>query len=489
MTGEIVVGAWSLLLRALGNAVALAPLVLAALLVLGGLWIALRRFDPPRAERLAERYRASRPRLSAGLTTGGVALALAAALFLAADTLRDREAQRRTAVATTAREGRRAADLAPVIQYAPVAAILEETTYRRTLVLPADVLDRLGPQGAGILAPYLGDPSAEGVTSLFDKFRRSGPNVVYTRELSRTDERPVTVERARVDAAFAFDERVYTNTFSAEYDWTNPDDAPAQMRFSFPVPQHSGLLSNFEVIVAGKSITDPDPRTGTYLWNGTVPAKGRVSASVRYTAEGAREYRYVLGSDRRKIADLRFRLRTDRTPRFPRGGVLPTATKGTAATWNLQNVLTTSSIAVGFSAADAREEALTRTLAWLPAALTLFALGAWIVRPERAWRATLGFGVGLLGVPALAAYLPPFGAVLVGAALAAVAGAVALGTLRGALVALGGGLLACVLLTSVHGTLAAWTLALVALGPFLAPRGPKRREEFTPPPPDVEERT
>ena len=501
MTQEIVVSAWSALLRATGNLIALAPVLLATLLVLGGLWIALRRIDPPRADRLAERYRDARPRLRALASTGAAVLVLGAALVLATNAVRDREARRRGAVATTAKEGRRAANLLPVVQFAPVAAVIEETTYRRTLVLPADVLDRLGPQGAGVLAPYLGDPSAEGVTSLFDKFRRSGPNVVYTRELSRRDERPVTVERARIDAVFAFRERVYTNTFSAEYDWTNPTDAPAEMRFSFPVPQHSGLLSGLNVTVrpengAAKTVSEPDPRTGTYLWSGTVPARGRVQATVRYDAEGAREYRYVLGSDRRKIADFEFRLRGDRTPRFLRDGVFPTSTNGSAATWTLRDVLSSSSIAVGFSGADAREEALARTLAWLPAVLALFALGAWIVRPERAWRAALGFGAGLLGVAALASYLPPFAAVVVGAALAAVAGTVALGTLRGFLVSLGAGLLACVFLTSIHGTLAAWLLALVALGPILAPRGPRRRStletpdpnerEFTPPPPDVE---
>ena len=93
-------------------------------------------------------------------------------------------------------------DAPDVLQYAPSLAALKEKTYSRTLTLPPDFFQRIGAEGLGVLAPYLSDPSATDVLALVDTFRRSGRDVVFTRQVTRLDEEPIAFNASTVHAVF-----------------------------------------------------------------------------------------------------------------------------------------------------------------------------------------------------------------------------------------------------------------------------------------------
>lgn len=178
MAQNLVVSLWAALKSAAANVLSTAPLWLAALLVLGGLWIALRRTDPLRADALLARLGTARGRFLALVATG-LAVAIGGLLLvLAAHAVEIRQQTARGATATR----RRDPFFAAVAQAQPSLAIVREKTYTRTMTLPPGFLNRIGSEGVGVLAPYLSDPTAEGVTKLVDRFRRSGADVVFTRE-------------------------------------------------------------------------------------------------------------------------------------------------------------------------------------------------------------------------------------------------------------------------------------------------------------------
>ena len=466
MVQDVLLAAYRWLLGSAELALRLFPIFLLAAIALFGVYVLLRKVDPARADRLTEGFLASRP----GLT--GPILAMVAALVLGGALVQTRKmvvARRQTLEMATASR-REEPSLSGVTQYAPAVAVLEEKTYRRTLTLPPDFLTRIGAEGVQVLAPYLSDPSAEEVLRLKDEFKRSGNDVLFTREVVRRDESTVAADAAEVSLAFAGKgarggKRHYEARFDGTYRFRNPRSAEANMRFNFPLPQGGGTLQEFAIEAAGQRITDPDEK-GLYAWTGSVPAGGEVTARVRYRVTGSGAYEYALGSERRRIGDFHLTASSDQTPQFGRSGIFPTTLAGNRAEWRLRDVLTAQSIALVFPRADIHAESFEKTLWWLPAVLGLFGLGAVLRAPGASARATLAFGLGLLGIPVLSAYFGPVAATIAGAALAAVLGSLALPRSKGLAGVIA--LLACVFLTLEHGTVLAWLLGLVLMGLWAA---------------------
>jgi hypothetical protein len=354
-----------------------------------------------------------------------------------------RVVQSRLAAAENAVQGRGAdADAAPTTQEAPRVTYLTERTYSRSLILPPELLRRLDAGGVNggldVLAPYLDEPGSDNVIRWADRVRRGSRGVVLTREVTLRAEEPVRMEESRLRVSLEFGSPLwearrpsYRASFAAQYAFANPLDRPVTARFSFPLPQGSGTLSEFAVLVDGRELPASGALRG--FWEGRLAAGQRVRVDVRYRHQGARGWRYVLGSSRESLRDFSLTAQTDGAPRFPRYSLLPTRTArslgGTTLIWELKNVITAQDVALSFPARSGRETA-AKLYAFTPAALLLAAVFAALwgrgrglhLLPGAAALAVVGLTLGSVLGGMLLNYLPvfvaaPLGAV-VGAALA-----------------------------------------------------------------------
>jgi hypothetical protein len=139
-------------------------------------------------------------------------------------------------------------------------------------------------EGVQVLAPYLQDPCTENVLRLADTFRRSGRDVVFTRQVTRLSEVPMPFDSADVKVSLRFQEagpggrRSFYNTdFQATYRFSNPLSTPVRVRLIFPLPEQQGTLRGFELRVNDQPVTDTDPYE-RYAWEASLePGFSRVS--------------------------------------------------------------------------------------------------------------------------------------------------------------------------------------------------------------------
>jgi hypothetical protein len=362
-----------------------------------------------------------------------------------------------------------------VFQYGPLASYVQERTFTRTLTLPPDFLSRIGAEGVQVLSPYLQDPSADNVLRLADTFRRSGRDVLFTREVTRLDETPIAISRAdvKVDLDFrdpgeAVRRSFYDAGFDATYVFRNPLETAAQARFSFPLPE-TGTIRDFELAVNGQKVTEPDEQ-GRYVWAGTLEPGGTATATVKYRTQGGGAWRYEVGSGRRRIEAFHLSVKANETPRFLRGALYPNRREGDTMIWELPNVITNRQVDLFFAGRGAASDAESKALAFLPISFGLFVatfgfLAARSRLSSEPYGALLGivaFAVGLLSLPVLLQYLSLFWAV----PLAAIVGAgLAYRTLgRPALIpALFIGLLPLAFVSDTHSGLLALVAVVVAI--------------------------
>ncbi|PYE53369.1 hypothetical protein [Deinococcus yavapaiensis] len=331
------------------------------------------------------------------------------------------------------------------VQPAPTATYISERTYTRTLTLPPQFLDRLGEDGVGALTPYLTDPSSESIERLVDTFRRSGRDVVFTREATLLVEDPIRFDTSNVNVDLAFVDPLqggrqtyYNARFEGRYAFRNPLQEPASVRFVFPLPYGSGTLSNFELLADGQPVQITNLDRGA-VWEGTVAAGASVSLVVRYRNQGARAWSYQLAARREPIANFDLTVKADRAAKFARFSLFPTSTASSFAgpstlRWQLKDVITAQNVSLTFSGASLRET-LAKVFAFAPAALLVGAafVLAWAWRrglslsPVASGLTVLGFTLGFVLAGVLTAYMNVIVAGLLGAALAVGLGVVVLG--------------------------------------------------------------
>lgn len=327
-------------------------------------------------------------------------------------------------------------DAAPTTQDSPRVTYLTEKTYTRSLVIPPDLLKRVRLEGVQALSPYLTDPTSENVTKLRDRFRRSGQDVIFTREATLLGEEPIKLDRSRMNLNLDFVSPLqgarrsyYKADFSAQYAFTNPLKTPVTARFVFPLPQGSGTLSDFQVVVDGQELSAADLVNGNG-WEGQLLAGQTVNVKVNYRHQGARGWSYLLGARREPIRDFALTVKTNQPAKFKRYSLYPNRLArtlgGTNLAWDLKNVITAQDISLTFTASSLRET-LTKLYAFAPLALLLAGLfGAlWTrwrglsVQPLQVGLAALGILAGTAFGGVLMNYLPAYAAGVLGAALAA----------------------------------------------------------------------
>jgi hypothetical protein len=304
-------------------------------------------------------------------------------------------------------------DAPPVIQTGPALASLDERTYTRTLTLPPDFMRRLGGEGAGILAPYLTDPSSDNVLRLKDTFRRSGRDAVFTRQATQREEVPMPFADSHVKVQFQrLPGRAYDATFEGRYLIRNATARPIVAQFLFNLPE-AGTVRDLKVTVGTKAVTDPDDE-GAYRWTDKLGAGESREAIVNYRVIGARAWQYGLGSSRRRVQHFQLDAATDGIARFGRASLQPTTMSGSNFGWKLENVVTAQQIALIFPPNTWEKQGYLQALSALPASFILFLVGAIAIgarerrigSPSQLAAALALFGFGLGATTVLSIYLP-----------------------------------------------------------------------------------
>lgn len=326
-------------------------------------------------------------------------------------------------------------DAPPIYQSGPVVAALTERTYTRRLTLPPEFLQRVGEQGVGVLAPYLSDPSAENVLRLVDTFRRSGSDVVFTREVTRLNEEPIPFDDSRVRVQFhRLPGRAYDAGFEGRYVFRNPGPEPATVRFHFTLPQ-AGTVRDLSVTVGGQTISEPNA-SGTYEWKGEMAANEQREAVVRYHGIGAKAWNYDLGSQRRRVQHFQLDAVPGGPVRFLRSSLQPSSGGRAGLRWDLTNVVTAQQVGITFPPDIAGRDGYLQALSALPASFVLFLIGALVLfglryrrapEPGRLAAALALFAFGLGASTVLVSYLGPVAGILAASA----AGALAAGRVLG----------------------------------------------------------
>lgn len=355
-------------------------------------------------------------------------------------------------------------DAPAVRQFGPTIAVLAERTYTRTLTLPPNFLERVGTEGVGVLSPYLSDPSAENVLRLVDTFRRSGRDVLFTRQVTRLDEDPIPFTRSGVKVKFKrLAGRAYDTEFDGRYSFQNGTAQPFTARFLFPLPE-AGTIRDLQMSVGNQTVTEPN-ESGAYEWKGTLAAGEQREAVVRYQVLGARTWNYDLGSRRRRVQQFVLEANPGGLVRFQRGSLQPGVHTRDTLRWELSNVVTAQQVGIAFPRDVSLREAYLQALTALPASFALFlagvlALGLWFrqsLDPGRLAGALLVFALSLGASLVLSNYVGP----IVGMTLCPVVGAVLAARLLGRtslLAALPAALLPATFLSAQNTGL--WVLAL-----------------------------
>ncbi|HZH98597.1 MAG TPA: hypothetical protein VEX38_06470, partial [Fimbriimonadaceae bacterium] len=379
---------------------------------------ALRLMDREAWEQSASDQKAKVAKLTSYALAAVVVLTAWSALRMLAPLARQSIAWERSAEATA----NPSPDAPPVYQFGPSVGVLREKTYTRTLTLPPYMVERIGSEGIGVLAPYLSDPSAENVLKLVDTFRRSGADVVFTRELTRMDEEPIAFDSTDVKvqlkrvAGQAFDAG-----FSATYAFRNETPSPVQARFVFPLPMNGGTIRDLRVSVGDQSVQEPS-EAGSYEWSGSVAPGETRKAVVSFRVLGGRSFTYDIGSTRRRVKQFKLVAEADGAVRYSRGSIQPTSQSGNRSEWNLPNVLTAQRINLTLPPDTAGTEAYVQALSVMPLAFVVFAVGAalWLPSSRRQLlpAALIVFALGLGSSLVIAVYAGPAAGVLLAGALA-----------------------------------------------------------------------
>lgn len=393
--------------------------IVAAAIIIGWIWINSQR------QEVAERLKAS---IAPWTQWAGTFVAIALTVMVSCrilDSVNDIFEARSQAELSQSSQGRIAQDVGPLYQSGPTIVNRVQKSYSRTLRLPSDVFDQIGQYGTSILAPYLGDPSADNVKELKDEFKRSGNELFVTRTVVRDDEEPLPFESATVTIranrlpGSKPAVRAFNMDFDATYTFKNNQSQTQRMRFTFPQPDQQGPLSDFSLTVGNEKVIEPD-ENGWLVWEGDVPGGQELDARVAYRTQGSRKLVYGLASDRRLIRDFKLSFISNMTYKVTEGASLPQGGTGSTKTWQLQNVLSASSLGISFPANDGTGFLVAKVLGFSPIMIVVL---AGILLYQRLPLATilgvllfqsLGFAV----IPALTPYMSLLVAALLGVGIA-----------------------------------------------------------------------
>ncbi len=361
-------------------------------------------------------------------------------------------------------------DAPSVRQFGPVAAILKDNTFTRTIALPVDIGKRIQDEGVELLAPYLQESSATELLGQAERLELKGSRYFLTREVKRKEEAPIAFQISKVSATFKdLGDRAYSMHFEGAYGFKNPDNVVQTVRFTFSPPE-AGTIGDLKLEVDGQVVGMASD--GNYEWSGTLQPNESKTAKVAYDVVGSKTWSYDVGSRRRQVEDFQLSVQSPSALKFVRGSIQPTVA-GQNPRWKLSNVVTNQQVAISFPSDQIGRETFLQTIAMLPAAMALFALGLTIVSWRCGFRidpvrhaVSIGlFTFGLAGASVMANYLGNIGGVLASFAFGIGASAALLGK-KGLLASIPAALFAASFLSAEHTGLLVVVLALATMAAY-----------------------
>lgn len=286
------------------------------------------------------------------------------------------------------------------VQYAPSASYQELSTREETLMLSNHALQI---EGLSALPGWNGiglEPSQH-ILAVRDRLEETPHATLVRRSIDFQRYLPLALESSLMTLALDFvpNSVAYQAKFSALYTFQNPLPTKSVLRFTFPLPDDSGTLQNFEMLVNGK-------RCGTE-WEGEVEPQGKVEVKVSYDNRGRRSWSYSPTHRREAIGNLSLALTSDNSRIvFRKDSLFPQSQDSGSWDWNLQNVITSQDISLFFPTTP-KKELVEKTLSFAPLGSLLYLAALALTmgpRPRVLLPATLAYGGGVV----LASYLWTF---------------------------------------------------------------------------------
>ncbi len=228
-------------------------------------------------------------------------------------------------------------------------AILGSTIFYRTYSSDSQLKDRVASSWG---APQEQTPPRTNyVTGSYRQYtaKEKGEDVVRT--IDDRKHHPLPIEKSRVNAALHLDYRrkgllwysTYQVQFSGTYEFTNPDDEPHEVTFSFSLPAQQAIYDNLVFTVNGAPLGVSNVKMETY---GTAAVAPHQSAEVKvgYHSQGLDTWGYKFGDNVSQVQDFQLRVTTDfKGFDFPENTLSPTSERATASgaelVWNYANLV------------------------------------------------------------------------------------------------------------------------------------------------------
>ena len=328
------------------------------------------------------------------------------------------------------------------VQPEPSLGFTEVKTYTRSIRVPPDALKRLDQEGRDAILPYvqqyLADPQSRNVKNVVDSIVKNGKSLYFVREAQILEQRSLAIQSSHISTQFEFGDTglgrsFYRASFNGQYGFENPNDKPLDIVFYFPFPNNSGALSDFEFSARGETAKEITPDNAGFTWYATLKPKEKVVAQVKYKNQGSDTWNYQF-SGRTIVNDFKLEVKSPKPMKFLRGSLYPTEI-GSSLIWKFPKIVTSQGVVLSFPETSLRETlnkvyvfmqfSLVLALVWL----VLYALRHNLnLEPYRLALTLLGMGIGLAASSVLFGYTSPTAALLLGCALAALLGWLALGT-------------------------------------------------------------
>jgi hypothetical protein len=241
--------------------------------------------------------------------------------------------------------------------------------------------------------------------------------------------------------------------------------------FTFPFPNNSGALTDFEFQARGETAKEVRPVDTGFTWYATLKPNEKVVAQIKYKNQGSDTWNYQF-SGRTTVNNFNLEVQSPKEIKFLRGSLYPTD-KSRNLVWKFPKIVTSQGVVLSFPETSLRET-LSKTYVFMQFAI-VFAL-AWLVayalrhrlklEPYQLGLGLLVIGLGLSASSVFFGYVSPSVALWFGAILAATLGMLALGTWYALPVVLSS-LSPLVFLTGGNSGLWLLILALVAIASIL----------------------
>jgi len=128
----------------------------------------------------------------------------------------------------------------------------------------------------------------------------------------------------------------YRVSFDGNYQVTNPNGRPGNIKFNYVFPSRQGIYDNFRVMVDGDSLEGIDPKNGELDFDFGIGAGQTKTVRIAYNSQGMDEWWYIFGAGVTQLQNFKLTMITDFDDiNFPDISISPSSMNKTDDGWEL----------------------------------------------------------------------------------------------------------------------------------------------------------